>query len=223
MPLEVAAAYAAIVNKGIYVEPYFVEKTMTSTGRTLQQHMPQAHQAMDPRHAYVLTRILRGVATHGTAAAGAYGLAQIELDVGGKTGTTNAYTDAWFVGFTPRYTLLTWVGYDKKRSLGRGMTGAAAALPVWTTLLKRGMEEGWIPAGETFERPPGIVDREDLLQAGFHEIHRRVDCYSPRRRATRLESDDAGVSARAGRLERSCLSARPRRLARVAPVHGRSP
>ena len=100
------------------------------------------------------------MATRGTAASGAYGLSKIELDVGGKTGTTNSYTDAWFVGFTPRYTLLSWVGYDKKRSIGRGMTGAAAALPIWTTLLKRGMEEGWIASGETFEKPPGVVERE---------------------------------------------------------------
>ncbi len=159
-PLEMTAAYAAIVNKGIYVEPYLIENIMTSTGRMLQQHMPQAHQAMDPRHAYVLTRILRGVAIQGTAASGAYGLSKIEIDVGGKTGTTNAYTDAWFVGFTPEYTLLSWVGYDKKRTIGRNMTGAAAALPIWSTLLKRGIEEGWIHPEKTFEKPPGIVERE---------------------------------------------------------------
>lgn len=167
VPLEVAAAYAVFVNKGIYVEPYFIERVTTRDGRTLQQHMPQAHQAMDPRHAYVLTRMLKGVALNGTAAPGPWGLASVEVDVGGKTGTTNAYTDAWFVGFTPKYTLLSWVGYDKKRTIGRGMTGAVAALPIWTRLLRRGIEEGWIVKGETFERPPGIVEREIEYNTGL--------------------------------------------------------
>ncbi|MCP4662800.1 MAG: hypothetical protein GY856_45995, partial [bacterium] len=141
-PLEVAAAYASFVNRGIYVEPYTIEKIQASDGRVLQEHMPRAHKAMNPQEAYVLTRILKGVATNGTAAGGSYGLAGIDLDLGGKTGTTNAYTDAWFVGFTPRYTILSWVGYDKKRSIGRGMTGAAAALPIWTTVVNRGLEDG---------------------------------------------------------------------------------
>lgn len=167
IPLELAAAYATFVNNGIYVEPYFIEKVRTKDGRILEQHMPQAHQAMDPRHAYVLTKMLQGVAQRGTGASGEFGLAQVDVDVGGKTGTTNAYTDAWFVGFTPKYTLLTWVGYDKKRALGRGMTGAAAALPIWTMLLRRGLEEGWVEAGSTFERPPGIVEREIEYTTGL--------------------------------------------------------
>ncbi|HEX9733383.1 MAG TPA: PBP1A family penicillin-binding protein [Thermoanaerobaculia bacterium] len=167
VPLELAAAYAVFANKGIYVEPYFIERVTTRDGRPMQQHMPQAHQAMDPRHAYVMARMLKGVATNGTAAGGPYGLAAINLDVGGKTGTTDAYTDAWFVGFTPKYTLLTWVGYDKKRTIGRGMTGAVGALPIWTRLLRRGMEEGWIAEGETFARPPGIVERDIEYETGL--------------------------------------------------------
>ncbi len=166
-PLEVASAYASFVNRGIYVEPYTIEKVQASDGRVLQEHMPRAHKAMNPQEAYVLTRILKGVATNGTAAGGAYGLAGIDLDLGGKTGTTNAYTDAWFVGFTPRYTILSWVGYDKKRSIGRGMTGAAAALPIWTTVVNRGLEDGWITVGETFEVPPGIVEREVEYTTGL--------------------------------------------------------
>lgn len=158
-PMELAAAYTTFVNRGIYVEPYLIEKISTSEGRVLQDHMPRAHQAMDPRQAYVVTQLLRGVALRGTAAGGPYGLAKIDLDLAGKTGTTNDYSDAWFVGFTPRLTLLAWVGHDQKRRIGRGATGAAAALPIWTTLVRRGIDEGWIPTGETFERPPGIVER----------------------------------------------------------------
>lgn len=166
-PLELAAAFAVFVNKGIYVKPYLIERVESVDGRVLEQHMPRAHQAMDPRHAYVLTRMLQGVATQGTGASGPYGLSKVKVDVGGKTGTTNAYSDAWFVGFTPKYTILSWVGYDVKRTIGRSMTGAAAALPIWTMILRRGLEEGWIVEGETFERPPGIVVREVEYNTGL--------------------------------------------------------
>lgn len=194
VPLELAAAYATVVNGGIYVEPYFIERVLTRDGRVIQEHLPRAHQAMDPRHAYVLTQMLKGVADRGTAAAGRWGLSRVELDVGGKTGTTNAYTDAWFVGFTPKYTLLAWVGYDKKRSIGRNMTGFAAALPVWTRVLERGLEEGWITEGETFDRPPGVVTRlidydTGLLGGGFAEFF--VEGNEPE---TRLDSRWAEIS-----------------------------
>lgn len=171
VPLELAAAYAAVGNKGIYVEPYFIDEVLTRDGRVLQEHMPQAHQAMDPRHAYVLNRMLQGVAARGTAAAGPWGLANAELEVAGKTGTTDAYTDAWFVGFTPKYTLLSWVGYDKKRTIGHNMTGFAAALPIWTRVLRRGLEDGWITPGETFDRPPGVVEREIQYDTGLLMDH----------------------------------------------------
>ncbi|MEE8524953.1 MAG: PBP1A family penicillin-binding protein [Thermoanaerobaculia bacterium] len=155
-PIELAAAYATFVNKGVYVEPYLIEKVTSRNGRVMQEHAPRAHKAMEPTVAYLLTDMLAGVAKRGTAAS----LAKIELATGGKTGTTNNFTDAWFVGFTPRYTLLTWVGYDKKRYLGHNMTGAVAALPIWTSIVERGLEEGWLDGEGRFEVPPGIIERE---------------------------------------------------------------
>lgn len=152
-PLELAAAYASFVNQGIYVEPYLMERVTSGNGRTLEEHQPRASKAMEPQIAFLLTKMLQGVARRGTAAGK---LASLPIDAGGKTGTTNAYTDAWFVGFTPRYTLLSWVGYDKKRHLGRGMTGARAALPIWHQMVVRGLEDGWLEEGEEFDRPPGI-------------------------------------------------------------------
>jgi penicillin-binding protein 1A len=118
---------------------------------------------MDPQIAYILTRMLRGVVQSGTATR----LAKYDLEVVGKTGTTNRYTDAWFVGFTPRYTIATWVGYDKNRSIGRGMTGARAALPIWESILSRGLEDGWLSKGETFPVPPGVVEVEVEYQTGL--------------------------------------------------------
>ncbi|MDA8018010.1 MAG: PBP1A family penicillin-binding protein [Thermoanaerobaculia bacterium] len=152
-PLEIAAAYSTFVNQGIYVEPYLIEKITSRNGRLLEEHLPRASKAMEPQIAYVLTKMLQGVALRGTAAGR---LARLDIATGGKTGTTNDYTDAWFIGFTPRYTLLSWVGYDKKRSLGRGMTGAKAALPIWADVVEAGLEEGWLQPGEHFSEPPGI-------------------------------------------------------------------
>lgn len=163
-PIELAASYATIVNHGVYVEPYLLEAVKTRSGRTLFEHQPKAQKAMDPQVAYVLTSMLQGVATRGT---GAGRLAGLKIATGGKTGTTNSFTDAWFVGFTPRYTLLTWVGFDKKRFLGRGWTGAHAALPIWAGIVERGLEAGWLHEGETFDVPPGIVEREIEASTGW--------------------------------------------------------
>ncbi len=160
-PLELAAAYATFVNQGVYVAPYTIERVTSRNGRVMQEYQPRAHKAMEPALAYVMTHLLRGVALRGT---GAKRLAKIELATAGKTGTTDSFTDAWFAGFTPRYTILSWVGYDKKRFLGRGMTGAHAALPIWAAVIRRGLEDGWLSSEEDFAVPPGIVETE--IEAG---------------------------------------------------------
>ncbi len=154
-PLELAGAYASIANQGFYVEPYLIESVATQSGRLLEQHSPRASQAMEPEVAYVLTSMLEGVIDRGTGRL----VAGLDLDLAGKTGTTDGYTDAWFAGFSPSYTLVVWVGYDKKRSIGRNMTGAAAALPIWKAIFERGIEEGWITRGERFVVPGKITKR----------------------------------------------------------------
>ncbi|MDH3255378.1 MAG: PBP1A family penicillin-binding protein, partial [Acidobacteriota bacterium] len=121
-PLELASAFAAIGNQGLYVQPYLIEEISDATGRTIQSHRMQARKAMDPEIAYVLTHMLEGVVDQGTATDARH----LEVDLAGKTGTTDDYSDAWFVGFTPRYTILVWVGHDAKRPIGRNMSGAVA-------------------------------------------------------------------------------------------------
>jgi penicillin-binding protein 1A len=154
-PMELGGAFATLANQGLRVEPYMIERITARDGTVLEQHMPAASQVVQPEVAYVLTHMLRGVVQRGTAGTAA----KLGLDIAGKTGTTDSYTDAWFVGYTPRYTLLVWVGYDQKRYLGRGMTGAVAALPIWRAMLERGLEEGWIDKDAQFERPPGVTMR----------------------------------------------------------------
>ena len=152
-PIEMAAAYATFANQGVYIEPYLIDSVMTHDGRLLESHAPHAHKAMEPAVAYVLSHMLEGVIDRGTGAA----VADLPLDLAGKTGTTDDYSDAWFIGFTPRYTILTWVGYDRKRSIGRNMTGAEAALPAWRAIVEQGLKDGWLTKDERFTPPPGVV------------------------------------------------------------------
>jgi penicillin-binding protein 1A len=151
-PLELATAYAAIANHGISMRPYLIDKVSDRSGYVLEQHAPQASKAIEPQVAYLLTHVLEGVIDRGTGARAA----RLDVDLAGKTGTTDDFTDAWFAGFTPRYTLVAWVGHDQKKRIGRNMTGAEAALPIWQAIVEAGLEEGWIPPGERFDVPPGI-------------------------------------------------------------------
>jgi penicillin-binding protein 1A len=163
IPMEVAAAYATIANQGTHIEPYTIEKVTTPDGQVLMQRFPATYSAFTPPVAYVLTHMMEGVIDHGTA----YAIHDLPIDIAGKTGTTDDYSDAWFVGFTPRYTILTWVGYDVKRSLGAGMSGAVAALPMWRTIAERGLADGWLQKDETFQVPPGVAFKDIEYYSGL--------------------------------------------------------
>lgn len=152
-PIELAAAYAAIANQGTWVEPYVVERVRDPAGRVLEEHFPETRTATSPEVAHVLTHMLEGVVDRGTARR----LSDLPVAIAGKTGTTDDYSDAWFIGYTPRYTVLTWVGYDVKRSLGRGRDGASVAAPIWRDVVEAGLEQGWIEEGADFQPPAGVV------------------------------------------------------------------
>ncbi len=152
-PLELASAYATTANGGIHMKPYMIERVTRPDGRVLEQHHPQASKAMEPEIAHVLTRMLEGVIDRGTGKSARF----LDVDLAGKTGTTDGFTDAWFAGFTPQLTVVTWVGHDVPKSIGINMTGAAAALPIWKGVIERGLEQGWIPVGDEFATPPGVV------------------------------------------------------------------
>jgi penicillin-binding protein 1A len=189
-PLDLATGYATLANQGTWVEPYYIERVEMPGQRVLEEHIPNTRAATDQRIAYVLTHMLEGVVDRGTGTR----VADLDLDLAGKTGTTDDYSDAWFVGFTPRYTVLTWVGYNEKRSIGRNMTGAEAALPMWRKIVERGLTEGWIQAGERFPVPPGVTlqpveyftgllpgpSAERVIDEAFVEGTEPVQEYTPR-------------------------------------------
>lgn len=162
-PLSFAAAYASLANQGTWIEPYLIERVTSKEGQILERRVPNTRTATDPAVAYVLTHMLEGVVDHGTATP----IRDLPLDIAGKTGTTDDFSDAWFVGYTPRYTILTWVGYDLKKSLGEGMSGTVAALPMWRSIAEDGLAAGWLQKGETFPVPAGVVLRDVEFYTGL--------------------------------------------------------
>jgi penicillin-binding protein 1A len=132
-------------------------------------------QLIRPENAYVMTSVLRGVVEDKKGTAGR--ARAIGRDVAGKTGSTNNYFDAWFIGYTPQIVTGVWVGFDKERSIGKGEVGGRAALPIWVDYMKAAHEG--LPQ-MTFQVPPGIVfanvdtDTGKLATAGTKEVLRQA-------------------------------------------------
>ena len=121
------AAYAVFPNDGVRVTPRLIRRITTAEGDPLREDAPGVFEVITPRIARTMTSFLREVTRTGTAAEAA----RLNHPLGGKTGTTSGYTDAWFLGFSPSVTCGVWVGYDSRMSLGDKETGARAALPIW--------------------------------------------------------------------------------------------
>ena len=152
-PMEMASAYAAFASGGLLYKPRMVERIRSFDGRVLEQSFPEAAEAASPQATYVLLGMLRGVTQRGTGAAAS----RLNLNIAGKTGTTNDFTDAWFIGMTPKYTIAVWVGHDTKKTLGPKSAGADVALPIWMRILARMKELGYVSEAEEFEMPGNVV------------------------------------------------------------------
>jgi penicillin-binding protein 1A len=129
--LEQASAYSVFPNDGVRVSPRYITRVTDYEGRVLEEDFPEVKDVISERTARIMTSMLREVVLHGTGIAAA----KLPFPVAGKTGTTNDFTDAWFVGFTPTMTCGVWVGFDEKKSLGAKETGAHAALPIWANFM----------------------------------------------------------------------------------------
>ena len=148
-PLEQTAAFSVFPNDGLRVAPRYITKVTDYEGRILEEDYSDARDAISSRTARIMTAMLHEVVLHGTAVAAA----KMPYPLAGKTGTTNDFTDAWFVGFSPNMTCGVWVGYDEKKSLGDKETGARAALPIWMQFMSVALA-GKDP-GE-FQAPPAM-------------------------------------------------------------------
>ncbi len=149
---EVTSAYSVFPNGGTRMVPFRIQQILDRDGNVLEEHHPQSRDALRADTAYIMVSLMRGVVQRGTARRARRELA---WPVGGKTGTMDEYTDAWFVGFDPDITVGVWVGYDEKRTLGDKEEGARVALPIWIDFMKAYIDEQ--PAPEGFVPPGNIV------------------------------------------------------------------
>ena len=153
-PMEMVGAYNVFANQGVYVKPRMVSRIVDQTDRVLEEQLPEISEATQAQVAYELAHVMRGTIDRGTA----YEAHVLPPPLAGKTGTTNAYTDAWFIGFSPEYSVGVWVGYDDPgRSLGGGASGAAVALPIWIDIFKQIDVRKLRISRPDFDVPSGIV------------------------------------------------------------------
>lgn len=164
--LELASAYAVFANQGVRIEPALIASVTDNSGRVLESREISPQQVTSKETAYVITNILEDVVQRGTAKKAK----AIGRPVAGKTGTTNEFTDAWFIGFTPNLAAGVWVGFDDNRPLGDREAGGTAALPIWISFMEEALSH--FPVAP-FSIPDNIVyakiDRETGLLAPEEE------------------------------------------------------
>ena len=148
--LELTSAYSALANQGVWVEPTAIRYVTDAQGKLLFEGVPQGTEAMAPAVAYVITHMLEGVVERGTG----QGANVLGRAIAAKTGTSNDYSNAWFIGFTPHVVTGVWVGYDRPRSLGRDETGSRVAVPIWTSYMSKVLTH---TAKEDFPVPDGVT------------------------------------------------------------------
>ncbi len=146
--LDLTSVYQVFASLGVKAPPYAVESVVDARGRLVYRHEPVTHRVIDPNVAYLITGALEAVLRYGTGASAArYGL---NFPAAGKTGTTQDYKDAYFIGYTPELVCGVWVGFDAPHSIG--LTGAQAALPAWVNfMVKAGANQG-----DDFPVPSGV-------------------------------------------------------------------
>jgi len=147
---ELTTAYGAIAAGGVRHDPLTILSVKDRSGRVLEEHAPTATVVLSPDSAHVLTSMLQTVVSDGTG----WKVKELGRPVAGKTGTTNDYVDAWFMGFTPDLVTGVWVGSDRRESLGWHETGSRAAIPIWLPYMAAAVEGR--PAS-VFPVPPGVV------------------------------------------------------------------
>ena len=148
--IELTSAYGALANQGQWLPPTTIRYVTDPQGKLLEENLPEPREAVSPETAFVITHMLRGVVERGTGqAAKALG-----RPVAAKTGTTNDYSNAWFIGYTPRLATGVWVGYDRPRSLGKDETGSRVAVPIWTGFMTKVLGDS---PKEDFSMPDRVV------------------------------------------------------------------
>jgi len=175
---ELTRAYAVFANQGGPFKPIFIKKILDRDGNLLEESLPsfyledseRGEPVISPQTAFLITYLMQGVVQHGTG----WRARSLGRPVAGKTGTTDQFMDAWFVGYTPDFITGVWVGFDEERSLGENETGARAASPIWVTYMSKILKD---KPKRDFSVPEGVefmkidpktgqvgMDRESILE-----------------------------------------------------------
>jgi penicillin-binding protein 1A len=182
-PLKLVGAYSAFANGGLKVEPHLIEEAEDRSGTAILRAdrrectkcsepflgeespriAPMGVQVMDPITAYQMTLMLQGVVQNGTGSA----VSSLGRPLAGKTGTTNEYRSAWFVGYSPNLVAGVFIGFDDNRSLGEGETGAVAAVPVFIDFMREALRG--VPVAD-FKAPDDVK---------FVDIHGHREAFKP--------------------------------------------
>ena len=181
--LELTSAFAVFPNGGERVHPVFIEKIVTMKGEVLEEGTsyaeiedseeeeeeekelsgpppPRNERVVSPQNAYIMTHLLEGVVLHGTGQRAKV----LGRPIGGKTGTSSDYADAWFIGFTPSLLATVWVGFDAEDSLGKNETGSRAALPIWISFMQQALSKREV---EVFKVPEGVTLTRVNIETGL--------------------------------------------------------
>ena len=199
--LELTSAYGTLANRGSWIRPTVIRYVLDAQGKLIEENIPEARQVLSPELAYVATQMLRGTIERGTGVAAK----ALGRPAAAKTGTTNDYSNAWFIGFTPQLATGVWVGYDRPRSLGKDETGSRVAVPIWTTFMAS------VLAGQPVEDFP-IPERVVLVPVDLD----RGECTRPALMAFVMGTEPAQVCGPA----RFASGSRPVALPAATPVGG---
>ncbi|MEA2521585.1 MAG: penicillin-binding protein [Actinomycetota bacterium] len=192
-PLEMASAYQTFANSGVHCQPFAITR-ISNSARVLYRHRPQCQSVLKPDTANLITAMLHGVVTTGTA--GSSGANLSPWPVSGKTGTTQDYADGWFIGYTRQVTTSVWVGFPSTDTsmlpyFGHSVFGGSVAAPIWAAYMRRvmaGMAPLPFPAAPTQKRAtvPNVVGKKEstamsiLKKAHFVPVKQPVDDAAPK-------------------------------------------
>ncbi len=177
---ELTKAYATFANQGNLFKPIFIKKILDRDGNLLEENLPlfyfkessEEEKIIAPQTAFLMTYLLQGVVQHGTG----WRARSLGRPVAAKTGTTDQFMDAWFIGYTPELIAGIWVGFDEERSLGENETGARAASPIWVTFMSKMLKDRPV---KDFPVPEGIEFMKIDPQTGQVSLGREgiLECF----------------------------------------------
>jgi penicillin-binding protein 1A len=178
---ELTRAYSVFANQGHLLKPIFIKKILDRDGNLLEENLPffyfkessEEEQTLTPQTAFLTTHLLEGVVQHGTG----WRARSLGRPVAAKTGTTDQFMDAWFIGYTPELITGVWVGFDEERSLGENETGAQAASPIWVSFMTKVLKDKpkkdfSIPEGVEFMKIDPKTGQVTLGKEGILECFR---------------------------------------------------